>query len=151
MKKKDLYSYESLKALAAAHPDKFENAFNNAKSDVVGIIVTEWTESIENLSKYLEEEIEKTVEEYKPLFDIHGTIKDIKLDWQKTPYGFSEAIYKGMLITKSDGTFYPKGYSINFHGDVVTVNSAVQAVVQINLHTSEGAKSSASFSLSPVK
>lgn len=51
-----------------------------------------------------------------------------KLKWNKTPYGFKEAEYKGFVITDSDGSYYPKGISVNIYGDITSVDSLKDAI-----------------------
>jgi len=54
------------------------------------------------------------------------------MTWKTTPYGFKETEYKGFTITKSDGTYYPKGYSVEFYGDIVTATSLDDAKKMID-------------------
>lgn len=51
-----------------------------------------------------------------------------KLRWVETPYGFREAEYKGFVITDSNGSYYPKGISVNIYGDVTLVDSTKDAI-----------------------
>lgn len=51
-----------------------------------------------------------------------------KLEWEETPYGVREAKYKGFVITDSDGSYYPKGISVDIYGDITLVDSIKDAI-----------------------
>lgn len=50
------------------------------------------------------------------------------LKWNDTPYGFKETEYKGVTITDSDGSYYPKGITIEICGDISPVDNINEAI-----------------------
>lgn len=61
----------------------------------------------------------------------------MRLNWNVTPYGFKEALYKGIVITKSDGSYYPEGITIEICGDVSPVKDIKEAKEKIDRYIEE--------------
>ncbi len=54
------------------------------------------------------------------------------MKWYHTPYGFKEMEYKGFTITDSDGTYYPKGITVEIYGDICPAKNLKEAKEKID-------------------